>query len=558
MSRVLRGTSGAPGLASGTIARVDQIDQVGASPATPTLTPDAALAQFSAAQHTVHAELEALAMELRAENKDAEAAIFDAQALLAIDSALTSGVEQALHDGLALPDAITRAADQMATVLADLPDPYLRERAADVRAVASQLVTALSGGSTARALPDQAIVVARDLTPAQTAGLRKANIAGIATVGGTATGHVAILARALDLPAIVGVGDDLLDLPDGTPAILDADAGQLIVEPDAAERDAAEQRSAARRTAEHARRALIDVPATTRDGQRISLWANIGHPDEAGRGRELGAEGVGLFRTEFLFLDRATPPSEDEQRIAYAAALDAMDGRPVIVRTIDIGGDKPIPYLPQLHETNPFLGWRGVRFAMRFPDLFRAQLRALLRAATAGDLRIMLPMIATPDDVAWARAEIAAAADALAHDGVAHRADVPLGIMIETPAAAVTLDRLIDQISFCSIGSNDLAQYTLAVDRSAGDLAARYRHNDPAVLRLIRTVAQDAGRLGLELSVCGELASEPRMAIALVGMGITKLSMTPIALLDVKAALRDITLDEARQAATQACGNTTP
>jgi phosphotransferase system enzyme I (PtsI) len=285
------------------------------------------------------------------------------------------------------------------------------------------------------------------------------------------------------------------------------------------------------------------------DGHPVQLWANIGHPDEAASARERGAEGVGLFRTEFLFLDRAIAPSEDEQYAAYAHTLEAMAGRPVVVRTLDVGGDKPIPYLPPLPESNPFLGTRGIRFARHAPQLFETQLRALLRAAPHGDLRIMLPMVATPDDVAWARAVLQRLAAEL---GVG-AGSVPLGIMVETPAAAVSLDRLRPGLAFCSVGSNDLAQYTLAADRSSSTLATSYRHDDPAVFRLIRTAARAAHALGLEISVCGELAGDPHHALALVGLGIDKLSMAPAALDDVKELLLASTLDAARQQAGAAC-----
>jgi phosphotransferase system enzyme I (PtsI) len=270
------------------------------------------------------------------------------------------------------------------------------------------------------------------------------------------------------------------------------------------------------------------------------LWANLGRPEEVGPALEHGAEGVGLFRTEFLFLDRQQAPSEDEQYAAYTQVLEAMGERPVVVRTLDVGGDKPLPYLPAIAEANPFLGTRGIRFCRRYPELFRAQLHALLRAAPHGNLRIMLPMVATPEDVAWARQQLAALS-----------ATVPLGIMVETPAAAVALDRLAEGIQFCSIGSNDLAQYTLAADRGDASLAQRYRPDDPAVFRLIRATVESARRLNLEVSLCGELAADPTASVALVGLGLEKLSVSPPALLAVKAALRAVTLDEARRAAAK-------
>ncbi len=548
--RRLAGIPGAPGIAFGPLAIFDRRH---VSPAQDDLPPDAALERFTTARAAVQTHLQQLGAELRAEGKHEEAAIFDAQAMLAADPALESEVRRLIADeGRSLDAAIAAAIARMAETLGALDDPYLRDRAADVQAVGEELRSRLRGVAGALDVPAGSIVVAHDLTPAQTATLRKRQIAGFATAGGTATGHVAILARALDIPAVVGLGEALFELPDGAPAILAADEGVLIVEPTSRDRTRYESRRESLRTAAQRLAALRDQPAMTTDGQRVQLWANIGHPDEAAIALQYGAEGIGLFRTEFLFLDRASPPGEDEQCAAYSAALRIMRPHPVIVRTLDIGGDKPIPYLPALHEANPFLGARGLRFGMRFVDLFRTQLRALLRAATAGDLRIMLPMVATVDDLIWARNELAAAVESLTTDGVSHRADVPLGMMIETPAAAVALDLFAPQIAFCSIGSNDLAQYTLAADRTDADLSRRYRHDDPAVLRLIEIAARAANAAGIEISLCGELGADPGMAIVLLGLGVGKLSMSPTAIPRVKEAIRAVASDDARARAAQA------
>lgn len=548
MSR-LHGIIGSPGIAIGTIT---QLTDTTAHADTQSSDPQADRRRLFAAQAEVAEQLQHLAAELRAEDKPAEAGIFEAQALLAGDPALVAEVERLLaEEQLALTEAVRRASEAMAATLSRIDDLYLRERAADVQAIGQQIIATLQGVTLDLHLPEGAIVIARDLTPAQTASLRGMGIAGFATAGGTATGHVAILARALDIPAIVGLGEALLAVPNGAPAILDAAEGLLIVEPDAEELATYTALVRSRQEDAERRHGLLRLPAATSDGQRVELWANIGHPDEVQRALEAGAEGIGLFRTEFLFLERSAPPDEEEQYAAYSAVLRAMAGQPVVIRTLDIGGDKPIPYLEAMQEANPFLGWRGIRFAMRFRELFQVQLRALLRAATEGNLRIMLPMIATPDDVAWARAEIAAAIAGLAQESIPHRADVPLGIMVETPAAAITLDLLASGLRFCSIGSNDLTQYTLAADRSVAELGRRYRHDDPAVFRMMQLAVGEARRLGLEISICGELASEPTMAVALVGLGVEKLSMTPAALPTVKEAIRAVSSEEARQQARQ-------
>ncbi len=359
----------------------------------------------------------------------------------------------------------------------------------------------------AAALPPDAIIVAPDLTPSETAGLRGGSVAGFVTAYGGPTGHTAILARSLGIPAVVGLGRAALDIDDGMPLILDGGAALLIADPTDDERTQYAQHFAAQQAARMQQQAHRDEPCQLADGHRVALWANIGHPDEAKLALEYGAEGIGLFRTEFLFLNRTAPPDEQEQHAAYRAVLEIMSGRTVVVRTIDIGGDKHVPYLDMPREENPFLGVRGLRLCMQRPDLFMTQLRALLRAACHGDLWIMLPMVATPDDLRWGRTQLQAAAAALAADGVEQRADVKLGIMIETPAAAVTADLLARDAAFFSVGSNDLTQYTMAADRGQAELAARYPHDAPAVLRLIHQAAAAAGMRVFRSACAASLAA---------------------------------------------------
>ncbi|HWQ11524.1 MAG TPA: putative PEP-binding protein, partial [Roseiflexaceae bacterium] len=303
------------------------------------------------------------------------------------------------------------------------------------------------------------------------------------------------------------------------------------------------------------RRALRDQPGRLADGYPVALLANIGRPEEARRALEQGAEGVGLFRTEFMFLDRDAPPGEEEQYAAYRETLAIMAGRPVVARTLDVGGDKVLRFLELPREPNPALGMRGLRLCMRHPELLQTQVRALLRAALHGDLRIMLPMVATPEDFAWGREAIRDAAGSLAREGEPHRADVPVGIMVETPAAVALAGRLAREAAFFSIGSNDLAQYTLAADRAVAELMARYAHTSPAVLRLIAQSVAAARRAGIPVSVCGELAASPAAAPALVGLGVQALSMSPEAIPAIKELLRDVSLAQARCLARQALGD---
>ncbi|MBA3944802.1 MAG: phosphoenolpyruvate--protein phosphotransferase [Herpetosiphonaceae bacterium] len=550
MTRVLHGQSGAPGIALGTTVRLELTDL--ASRAALPVEVDV-MEHFKRVQMEVVAQLQGVARELRDEGKRDEAAILDAQALLANDVALTEEVRRrAVDQQMPLADAIHAATEAMTVLLSSLDDPYLRERAVDVLAVGKELQQVLMGTTPVDTLLSNAIVISHDLTPLETTTLRKRGIAGLATAGGTSNGHVAILARALGIPAVVGLGEDLMDVPAGVPAILAASSGLLLIEPTAAEVTLYAAERAAMEATNHHRLAVGGLLDSTHDGSPFELWANIGDPSEARTALRYSAGGIGLLRTEFLLLDRMVPASEDEQYAAYAEVLQTMAGRPVIVRTLDIGGDKRLAYLPSINEANPFLGTRGIRWAMRFPHIFRVQLRALLRAGLCGDLRIMLPMVSTPADVLWARAEIEAVANELALSGVDYRPEVPLGIMVETPAAAISLDRFRG-IDFCSVGSNDLAQYVLAADRTDATLVQRYRSDDPAIFRLLRMVTATAARLALPVSLCGELAAEPQHAIALVGLGISTLSMLPAAIPQIREALQAVSLPKVKQCAAQAC-----
>jgi phosphotransferase system enzyme I (PtsI) len=540
MPGVLHGSGGAPGIVSG--PAFVHAPRAFATAATGDVA--AALGLLSRTQHDVAARLQQRAATLREQAQAREAAIFDAHGALVHDAALTGRVERYLIGGVSLPLAIDAAVAEMTALLESLGDEHLRERAADVRAIGEMLRGALNGGARwVDAVPPGAIVIAHDLTPADTFDLRAVGAAGFATAYGGPNGHTAILARSLGLAAVVGVGAALLTLADDTPLLLDGAARTLWVTPSAATLEEAGRRQKLLRARQDAPRDA--APGKMRDGHEVALRANIGRPEEAEAARAAGAMGVGLFRSEFLFFDRPAPPGEEEQRAAYSAALRACAPHPVVIRTLDVGGDKPLPYLPTPAEPNPVLGTRGLRLCMRHPALFRTQLRALLRAALDGELWVMLPMVSSIEDVAWGRGELQAAAAALAEEGVPHRADVRLGITIETPAAAAIADLLAREAHFFSIGSNDLAQYALAADRSDGLLAASYPAASPAVLRLIAQAAAAARAAGIPVALCGELACDPAVAPALVGLGVGELSMSAGLIEPIRARLAELTLEEA-------------
>ena len=474
---------------------------------------------------------------------EAEAAIFDAHLALLDDEALVDPAQEAIAGGATAERAWHDAAEQVAELYRGLDEPLLRERAADVLDVGRRVVAAVTGEEAAGPT-EPGIVLAGELTPAEAAQLDPALVRGIATAHGSATAHAAILARALGLPAAVGLGDALLAIEEGTPLLLDGEAGTLEVDPgEDVLRDAEDrgERLAARRAAARER---AHEPGATRDGARVEVFANLGSAAEAATAVELGAEGVGLLRTEFLFLDRAQLPDEDEQAETLRQIAVALDGRPLVVRTLDAGADKPLPALPMPPEANPFLGVRGIRLALERPEILATQLRAILRVAADHPLKAMLPMVATLAEVRAARALLDEARRATGID-----APLELGIMVEVPAAALTAAHLAEHVDFFSLGTNDLTQYTMAAERGDERLAGLLAGPQPAVLRLVQATVEAAAARGRWVGVCGELAGDPAAAVLLAGLGVTELSMAPALVAEAKAALRAVDLADARAAA---------
>jgi phosphotransferase system enzyme I (PtsI) len=484
-----------------------------------------------------------------------EAAIFDVQMSILDDRALTRSVEELIEQNLGAEKAFDLVLLEWRNRFARHSAPMLRERVGDLTDVHIRVLSLLLG------LPDHdpvdlpvganAILVTHDLTPSLTVQLDRARIAAIATDAGTRTSHVAILARSLGLPAVVGLRTATTELQGGERIVLDGGTGMLAISPTDEEIEAYHVRQHEEEVAEAALSELAGLEAVTQDGVKVTLRANVDIPEEAEAAARSGAEGVGLMRTEFLVLGRASMPDEDEQYRAYRRVVEAFAGFPVVIRTFDIGGDKlPIGGFPS--EPNPFLGWRAIRMCLDQPELFRTQLRALLRAAVHGDLRIMLPLIVTLDEVLAARRLLEESAAELAARGAVFRADVPLGVMIETPAAAVASDTLTRDVDFFSIGTNDLVQYTLAVDRGNANLAPRFTPLHPAVLRLIKRTVDVAELGGVEVAVCGEMASQPLMAFALLGLGVREMSVAPRSVPLVKRIIRSVTAAHAKLAASAA------
>jgi phosphoenolpyruvate-protein phosphotransferase/dihydroxyacetone kinase phosphotransfer subunit len=479
----------------------------------------------------------------------ADAAIFDAHLALLDDDALLAPARGAIASGATAERAWYDAAQQVAAVYRGLDQPLLQERATDVLDVGRRVVNAITGesGAGGGGVSATGIVVADELTPADAAGLDPERVLAIATARGSTTAHAAILARALGLPAVVGLGASVLHVANGTTLLLDGEAGTVMVDPPADVVSDAEDR----RTRGEARRAAVRErarePAVTRDGERIEVFANLGTGSDAAGAVVLGAEGVGLLRTEFLFLGRQELPGEEEQAETLREIARALDGRPLIVRTLDAGADKPLPALPMPAEDNPFLGVRGIRLALARPEVLSTQFRAILRVAAEYPVKTMLPMVAT-------LGEITAARDLLDQARADTGIDAPmeLGIMVEVPAAALAAARLAPHVDFFSLGTNDLTQYTMAAERGDARLAPLLAGPQPAVLRLVAATVAGAGAHGRWVGVCGELAGDPAAAVLLAGLGVTELSMAAALVPEVKAALREVSLTDARAAALAA------
>jgi phosphoenolpyruvate-protein phosphotransferase len=495
---------------------------------------DAEQARLREAAAVSARELELLADGLVRAGAESEAGIFKAQALMAEDAALLgSALGRIATHAVDAATAILAVGNQHAVSLRALDDEVLSGRAADVLDVADRIAARARGETRAAPVFDRAaIVVAHDLAPSATASLSREMLLGIVLEAGSATAHAAILARAYGIPAVVGAAGAVAALRRATEVAIDGSSGEVVADPDDATVRAFRARDDVARSRVASARAVAGEPAITPDGVRVTLLANLGSPDEVDEALGWGAEGVGLFRTEFLFLERTAPPDEDEQEHAYRRVLRAFAPRPVTIRLLDIGGDKNIPYLGLPPEANPFLGVRALRLAAARRDLFRTQLRALLRASDAGTLKVMAPMVADMEDVALLRGLFD---DAVAETGPT---GAQLGIMIEIPSAAILAEQLLAAVDFASLGTNDLLQYVLAADRGNAALARYHDPLHPALLQLIAAAARGASQRGKPLSVCGEMAGDVFGAAVLVGLGLRELSMAPTALGETRALLR--------------------
>jgi phosphotransferase system enzyme I (PtsI) len=555
--QVLRGYAVSPGIAIGPVVVLDArgvrlparkiaADQVGAE-----------LARLKCALETAGRDVELAETDARKRLGPQYAAILAAHARMIGDPTLLAEAHHRVQQQLiAAEHAVLEVLEPHASRLEGMSDAHLAARAADVRDIQARILGQLIG-MRPKSFQDQlvapSLVLAQDLSPSAAAGLDPHRVLGFATEGGGRASHTAIVAAALEIPAVVGLGKCLELARQSRVAIIDGDEGMVILDPDLPTqeryRTAANERIAQFQVLSR----QADLPAETLDHVKLELWGNIEFASEVEACLNLGAVGVGLFRTEFLFLNAETPPSEEEQVRAYSDVIRALKGRPIVIRTLDLGADKLERYRELGYcEANPVLGLRSMRLSLRDPGLFRTQLRAILRVSTLSDVRILFPLVTTLTELRAARAILSDVAAELVAEGHAIRENPPVGIMVEVPAAALMADRLAKEVNFFSIGTNDLTQYTLAVDRTNESVAELYSAADPSVLRLIAMVVEAARAQGIEVSVCGTMGGEPLYTMLLLGLGLRQLSMPPHQLPEIRRVIRSVQLETARAVAAEA------
>lgn len=513
MAAVLKGVAASPGIGIGRAVLWDKVRP--RRKAAHAAGPEQELARLEAAVEAARRQLGELMERVRSRTGAKEAAIFKAQLLMLDDPVFLDPAREGIRaDGICAEEAVDRAVKPLVERFRALPDDLLKERATDIEDLAQRVLSSLDRTvSSPTALPPESAILARVLMPSEAGSLDPAKVRGLVTEEGGRTGHTALLARAMNIPAALGVAGVLEQVREGDWIIVDGDRGEVTLRPDDSTLELYRRRAATATLA-----AIDSLPVMTGDGFRVEVAANVNLPREIALARSAGAEGIGLFRTEFLFLNRETQPSEEEQFACYQQTLAEMAPSRVVIRTMDLGGEKDVPWCPCPPEPNPALGLRAIRLSLSRRDIFERQLRAIFRAAPSGNLAILLPMISDLEQVRSTKRLIRE---------LPGSAGVPLGVMIETPAAALLAEELAEEVDFFSIGTNDLIQYVLAVDRLNERVAELYEPFHPAVLRLIRNVCAAAGRKGKWVGVCGEMAADPEAVAFFVGVGVSELSVSP-------------------------------
>ncbi len=501
-------------------------------------------------------QTEVLAADLAAKVGEKEAEIMQGHLMLLMDPMLTGEIENTIKGEAVCGEyAIETVCNNYAAVFASMDDELMQQRATDMKDIKTRMQQVLQGIHPVdiASLPAGSVIVAKDLTPSMTAGINPANVSGIVTELGGKTSHSAILARALEIPAVVAVSGVLDSIEDGADIVLDGDAGIVIVNPSGIEKSEYEGKRQKFLKEKKELESYIGRPTITKDGIHVELVANIGKPEDVEKVLQYDGEGVGLFRTEFLFMDRTSMPTEEEQFEAYKKAASALKGKPLIIRTLDIGGDKEIPYMGLVKDENPFLGYRAIRLCLdRKDDIYRPQLRALLRASAFGNIKIMIPMVTCIDEIREAKALIEEIKKELDGENTAYNKEIQVGIMVETAAASLMADVFAKEVDFFSIGTNDLTQYTMSVDRGNDKIAYLYSTFNPAVLRSIRYIIRCGREAGIMVGMCGEAASDPMMIPLLLAFGLNEFSMSASAILRARKMITGFSMEELKAVADEA------
>jgi phosphoenolpyruvate-protein phosphotransferase len=514
------------------------------------------VAQFDAACAAASDELEAIATRVTKQIGEEEAAIFRAHRTLLRDPNLIGKVKSAiLTKHIDATSALQEVVEEYAALLSQIPDQYLRERMADIRDVASRVMAQLSVQAHVEKLDthEGVILVAPEILPSQALAFDKIEVAGILTETGGTTGHAAILARSLGIPAVSGLRGIMKEVHTGDLLAIDGREGAVYINP-GSEVEAAYRKL--QREYVDLRNRLIenrDQEPISVDGERVQLLANVNGPADAEMAVRCGADGVGLYRTEYLFLTHPTVPTEEEQYAAYRKVIEAAPNQTVTIRTLDLGGDKNVPYLGNSREANPFMGWRSIRLSSAYPEFFQTQLRAILRAGLHGNVSLMFPMISALEEVQRLKKTVQRTCAALKREGIPHSGNMPLGIMIEVPAAALAIEDLLEETDFVSIGSNDLIQYLMAADRDNPKVAHLCEPFNPVILRVLAGVIKTCNRRGQPVTLCGEMAGRPRCFLPLFGMGLTKFSMSPAFVPSIKEIVRRTSRTVAQEVARRVC-----
>ncbi len=549
-----KGTSASAGIGIGKAAIVEDVQLVITKESIGDA--EAEIARFKAALEQSIEDTGALAADLATRVGEKEAEILNGHLMLLSDPMLIGEIENSIkNDGVNSEFAIEQVCNTYADMFASMGDELMQQRATDMRDIKTRMQKVLMGVESVdiASLPAGTILVAKDLTPSMTAGINPANVTGIVTELGGRTSHSAILARALEIPAVVAVNDFLNNVKNGDEIVLDGSDGTVYVNPESAVKEEYEKKREAFLQEKKDLEQYIGKPTVTRDGVHVELVANIGKPEDVDKVLQYDGEGVGLFRTEFLFMDRTAMPTEEEQFEAYKKVAVAMNGKPVIIRTLDIGGDKEIPYMGLEKDENPFLGYRAIRFCLdRKEDVYRPQLRALLRASAFGNIKIMVPLVTCIDELREAKALIEEIKKELDEAGIAYNKDIQVGIMVETAAASLIADIFAKEADFFSIGTNDLTQYTMSVDRGNDKVSYLYSPLNPAVLRSIKRIITCGREAGIMVGMCGEAASDPLMIPLLLAFGLNEFSMSASAILRSRKLITGYSTEELQAVADKA------